>query len=332
MKNNLNYYITDYFKIYLPKIRTLSKNTILSYRDTFILLINFLNTKSIDINHVDLNIINFKIIEEFLIYLENEKKNTLRTINQRLASIHSFFKYLQKRELSCFEVCSNILSIPFKKFSKKSIAYFSLKEIEILLNTPNTLTKQGFRDYILLFFLYESACRAQELCDLKLNQLNLMNNNFVILKGKGNKERMVPISDNLSKVFKKYIEIFKINSQDYVFKNRDGKNLTRKGVEYILEKYIKIAKNKFPNLFSYKYSNHSMRHSRAMHLLESGVNLIYIRDILGHSSVITTEEYAKANPKLKEKQILEHANALEIKEKYSCKEKEDLLKFLQEQI
>ncbi len=332
MKNKLNYYISDYFKNYLPKTRSLSKNTIISYRDTFVLLIEFLNTKSININNTDLETINFKIIEEFLIYLEEEKKNSARTINQRLASIHAFFKYLQKRELSYFDICSNILSIPLRKFSKKSISYFSLKEIEILLDTPNTTTKQGFRDYVLLFFLYESACRGQELCDLKLNQLHLTENNYVILKGKGNKERMVPLSDNLSRVLKKYIEIFKINSQDYIFKNKNGKNLTRKGVEYILIKYIKIAKNKFSNLFAYKYSNHSVRHSRAMHLLESGVNLIYIRDILGHSSVITTEEYAKANPKVKEKQILEHASNINAKEKYSSSEKEDLLKFLKEEL
>ncbi len=100
----------------------------------------------------------------------------------------------------------------------------------------------------------------------------------------------------------------------------------------ILKKYIKAAKAENPNLFSFTYSNHSMRHSRAMHLLESGVNLIYIRDILGHSSVTTTEIYAKANPKLKEKQILEYANNIKAKEKYSCSEKEDLLKFLQENI
>lgn len=330
--NDLSYYISDYFKNYLPKTRALSKNTILSYRDTFVLLIDFLSSISIDINHASLETINFKIIEEFIIYLEEEKHNSARTINQRLAAIHAFFKYLQKRELSCFDVCSNILSIPFKKFSKKSISYFSLNEIEILLNIPDTLTKKGFRDYVLLLFLYESAARAQELCDLKLKQLNLKDNNFAILIGKGNKERMVPLSNNLAEVLKKYITIFKLGSDDFVFKNRAGNKLTRKGVEYILLKYIELARNVHSNLFKYKYSNHSMRHSRAMHLLEAGVNLIYIRDILGHSSVITTETYARANPKTKEKQIKEHSDMIKAKEKYSNEKKEDLLKFLKEEL
>lgn len=332
MKNNLAYYITDYFKNFLPKIKALSKNTILSYRDTFVLLINFLNNKNININTATIDKIDFKIIEEFLTYLNERKNNSARTINQRLASIHSFYKYLQKRELSYFDICSNILSIPYKKFSKKSISYFSVKEIEILLNMPNTLKMQGLRDYVLLLFLYESACRGQELCDLKLNQLNLSYNNFVILIGKGDKERVVPMSNNLSNILKKYINIFQIKETDYIFKNKNGDKLTKKGVEYILSKYIKLAKNNNPNLFMYHYSNHSMRHSRAMHLLEAGVNLIYIRDILGHSSVTTTEEYAKANPKLKEKQIIEHSNTIKSKDNYSISKKEDLLRFLQEEL
>lgn len=106
--------------------------------------------------------------------------------------------------------------------------------------------------------------------------------------------------------------------------------MTPKGIEYILKKYVNECKNKNPEKFTEKYSNHSMRHTRAMHLLESGVNLIYLRDILGHNSVVTTEINARVNPKVKEKIIKKHSALLNIKDKYSQKQKEDLLKFLKE--
>ncbi len=333
MSKNLNYYISKYFADYLPNVKGVSKNTINSYRDTFVSLLNYLkNVKKMNINNnLPLNSLDNKLIEEYLIYLEEEQMNSISTRNQRLAAIRSFYKYLKNRELSCFEICSNIQLIPNKKTHKKILSYFSIDEIEILINCPNTKEKNGFRDYVLLLFMYETACRAQELADLTLKQLNLNNHSFVVLKGKGNKERNIPLTNDLKCLLLKYLNVFSItNNDEYVFLNKSNNKFTTKGIEYILKKYINIAKSKYPSKFKNEYSNHSMRHSRAMHLLESGVNLIYIRDILGHTSVVTTEIYAKTNPIIKEKQILEHSKKLNATDKYSENEKEDLLKFLQE--
>ena len=177
--------------------------------------------------------------------------------------------------------------------------------------------------------MYETAARAQEIADLTLKQIHFKDYSYVILKGKGNKERNVPITEDLKEVLIKYIKIFHIEDQDdYIFENKNNNKITTKGIEYILKKYIEEARMKYPNKFKDKYSNHSMRHSRAMHLLEAGVNLIYIRDILGHKSVITTEIYAKTNPLIKEKQIIEHSKHLNVEDKYSEEDKNNLLEFL----
>ncbi len=176
--------------------------------------------------------------------------------------------------------------------------------------------------------MYETASRAQEISDFQKKQL-FLNDNYVVLIGKGSKNRRIPITKELSNLLVKYIDIFKVDNEDsYVFQNVSNQKITTKGIEYILTKYVKECKEKYRDKFKSNYTNHSMRHTRAMHLLESGVNLIYIRDILGHSSVTTTEIYAKINPKIKEQQILQHSQNLQVKQRYSQKQKEDLINFL----
>ena len=212
MKSNLNYYIEKYFKEYLPKTKGLSRLTILSYRDTFKLLLEYIESNyKIDINNIKLNDIDYNLIVSFLNYLEEHKKNSISTRNQRLAAIHSFFYFLHLRELTYYDTYSQILSIPIKKAPKNTIAYFSLKEIEILLNMPNPSNKYGFRDYILLFFMYETGARVSEVANVTKNQFHFdQNNNYVILIGKGNKERKVPITNNLVKILYKYFNVFNI--------------------------------------------------------------------------------------------------------------------------
>lgn len=329
MNKNLNYYITNYFSEYLPNVIGARKRTINSYRDTFVILLEYLQKEyKININKMNIDIIEYKKIEKFLDYLENERNNSVSTRNQRFAAISSFYKYLQKRELAVFDLCSDILTIPKKKAETKVMSYFSVDEIKLLINKPDTKTKYGFRNYLILLFMYETACRAQEISDLQRKQL-FLEDNYVVLIGKGNKNRRIPITKELSTLLTRYINIFKNESEDcYVFKNACNQKITTKGIEYILTKYVKECKEKYRDKFKNNYTNHSMRHTRAMHLLEAGVNLIYIRDILGHSSVTTTEIYAKTNPKIKEQQILQHSQNLQVKQRYSQKQKQDLINFL----
>ena len=154
---------------------------------------------------------------------------------------------------------------------------------------------------------------------------------IILLHGKGNKERLVPISKDVVSIISKYANVYSIKTNDYLFQNSQGNKLTRNGVQYIVNKNILIAKKRSPKYFKGKISNHTFRHSKSMHLLEAGVNLIYIRDFLGHTSVTTTEIYAKANTEIKRKAIEQHSLSLKSKVEYEENEKEVLLDWLKTQ-
>ena len=161
------------------------------------------------------------------------------------------------------------------------------------------------------------------------------NTDVVRLHGKGNKIRLVPISRNCSNIIKKYINISSKNleSNNFLFTNHSKKQFTRAGIAYLLNKYEKIARKQDPTLFTVKVHPHVLRHSKAMHLLENGVNLIYIRDFLGHESVTTTEIYAKCNPELKRKYLSQNSKLIEEDlVEYNRNEKDELLKWLKHNI
>jgi len=332
--NNFGFYITKFFSEYLPSNLGASINTVKSYRDTFVQLISFFEAKyKINSTKLSFEDITVSSIENFLLWLEEEKKVSITTRNQRLAAIHSFFKYIQHREPVYFSLCTSILSIEFKKTSLSVVSYLSLDEIKILFSLPNKNIKQEYRDLTMLVMLYDTGARVQELIDMKLQQIKLNSKPIVYLQGKGNKTRIVPISDDTANIIKKYIADNAItNPADNLFRNKQQKPLTRAGVSYVLNKYIEIARKQKPSLFQKPVSPHCMRHSKAMHLLEAGVNLIYIRDFLGHVSVTTTEIYARTNPELKRKFLEESSISLGVTNKYSKQKKEDLLQWLTKNI
>lgn len=332
VQETLGYYLTHYFQDYLPMIKGLSSNTINSYRDTFVLLLDYLSKeKRMNIDNLSIPEINETVISEFLAYLETERGNCAATRNQRLTAIRAFYRYLQRKVLAYFELCSSIITIPNKKVIVKTLSYFSVEEIELLVNLPDTSKKYGFRDYVILLLMYETAARGQEIVSLKKGQLFLGDYSNLILEGKGSKHRRVPISNELTSLLEKYLTVVPIqNSADTIFRNRQGLTLTTKGIEYVILKYVSLARKQYPEKFNEHYTTSCIRRSRAMHLLESGINIVYIRDFLGHSSVLSTEIYAKANSKIKEKQLRQYSNKLNVEEKYSVQEKAELLNFLKE--
>ncbi len=191
------------------------------------------------------------------------------------------------------------------------------------------------RDLAILSLLYESGCRVQELIDLKYDDLSLNSPATISVTGKGNKTRIIPISNKVVSILNKYTAIYKISdSTEVLFTNKQAKSLTRSGISYIIKKHSDSARIKNPQIFGMATVHpHVLRHSKAMHLLESGVNLIYIRDFLGHSSVITTEIYAKSNPEIKRKYLENAASNIDISvNKFSEKEKESLLEWLKHNI
>ncbi|MGM9848319.1 MAG: tyrosine-type recombinase/integrase [Clostridia bacterium] len=334
MKNkDFQYYLSAFFTDYLPKHKGASSNTISSYRDCFALFLEYCD-KATDINIDELSFqnINTSLILNFLCWLENSRKVSPQTRNNRLAAIKSFCKFVELEAPEFYEKCSLIRKIEPKKCEKKSINYLSVEAVKILMEQPDTRTKQGLRDLALIALMYDSAARVQELATLTVSKIILNNTNIVYLTGKGNKTRIVPISKEVAGILKRYINTYELKNDDLLFFNKSHKQLTKEGISYILDKYISKSKEKYFEIFNKKITPHCIRHSKAMHILEANVNLIYIRDFLGHVSVKTTEIYCTANPETRRKQIETASNGIIKNTKYSAEEKSSLQNFLKELI
>lgn len=328
--NVFAYHLTKYFADYMPNQLAASVNTIQSYRDTFVQMMEFYKkVYRLSPEKLDYTSFSAQRIEEFLSWLEETRGIGIRTRNQRLAAIHAFFRYLQYRDPAGFSQCAEVLSVPFKKAPSGSMNYMTLEETAFLFTLPDQHDNAQFRDLAILVLLYESGARVQELLDLCPMHIRFGTTDTVTLHGKGNKTRQVPISADVAKIIKSYMKRSRRNHQDEpLFVNRRGEKMTRAGIQYVIDKYIDMGRELRPEYFRDRITNHSFRHSKAMHLLEAGVNLVYIRDLLGHTSVLTTEIYARSNPKIKEEQLKKNSTSIKTEEKYSRKDKEDLIDWL----
>lgn len=303
------YSLTAYLSEYLPGQLGFSPNTIKSYRDTFVVFLRFLDSeKSISAKHVTLAVITKELVLEFLTHLEEERGCKTSTRNLRLAAIHGFFGYLQVERPDIMLQCQQIQSIPMKKQSRSTAIHFiSLDGIKTIFDMPDTATYMGRRDLTMLALLYDTGARVQELADLKVKDVRIEPPVTIKLTGKGNKTRIVPIMNQTVSLLSEYFEERCLSSQDKkelpLFTNRKCHKLSRAGINYIISKYVTRARSIAPKHIPEKISAHTFRHSKAMHLLQAGVNLIYIRDLLGHVSITTTEIYARADVEMKRKAL-----------------------------
>ena len=303
------WHLTGFLSKYLPGQRNLSANTIASYRDAFKLFLIFCEAeKKKKVNGLKLADISRELVVEYLTWLEEERSCSISTRNQRLAAFRSFFHYVSASAPETLLVCQKIFSIPMKKNAQQIMSYFSPEGLHLLLQQPDTSTRQGRRDHALLVLLYDSAARVQEIADLCVRDVRLENPATVTLRGKGRKTRIVPLTSKTASIIKQYFHergwLGRTASLDFpVFMNNRKLKLTRAGIAYILDKYVEAARRKNDGFIPRKPTPHSLRHSKAIHLLRSGVPLIYIRDFLGHVSVTTTEIYAKVDAEEKMKAL-----------------------------
>lgn len=304
MKNNdFAYHLTNYFTKYLPGQLNVSENTIHSYRDTFSkLLAYFKDVHSVMPEKLRFGHFGREAIDKFLHWLESSQNCGISTRNQRLAVIKSFFRYVQFEQPELLQLCQEIIGIRGKKHPKPMIQYLTGDAMKLLLAQPDASDRNGRRDLAILSVLYDSAARVQEICDLTVRSLRLTTPPVIRLTGKGRKTREVPLSAPAADILRKYTHERKLDLFEHMdeplFTNRQGNKLTRSGIAYILAKYVDKA-NSAANVLPAKLSPHCLRHSKAMHLLEAGINLVYIRDFLGHEDVETTQVYARANPETK---------------------------------
>lgn len=304
--------VERFFRDYLIKERNLSYNTIRSYRDMFVKLMDFFNKeKKIPAERVSLDDLTRQNVCDFLNWLE--KSNSLNSCNQRLGAIRSFGIYMMYVEPTRMAQWKALGTIKPKKGVKGTLNYLSTEAVTCLFEQIHNDTKAGRRDLALLSLTYQAGARAQEIVDLTIGNIRWEKPYQIMVTGKGRKRRTVPISEETILLLQRYLDESVLDYQDKpshpLFFNVWGEKLTTAGLAHILKKYFIMAAMEQPTLFPAKISPHVLRHSRAMHLLQAGVQLVYIRDILGHVSVTTTEIYARADSKQK-REALENAYAV----------------------
>lgn len=300
-------YLTDFLSDYLLRQKNVSKNTIYSYRDTFKLLIRYCQEKEhITAEKLTLDSLSSRVITNYLEWLEHERTYSISSRNQRLAAIHSFFRYVQSEEPSGMFHFQKILALPMKKAKKPEVVHLTPEAMKLLLEQPDTHTSKGRRDLTLMSVLYDTGARVQELIDIRVRDMFLETPAVLILTGKGGKTRRVPITKNVILLAQSYLMEHKLTTpskKDYpLFTNNQCKKLTKEGVAYIINKYVESART-ISSIVPSRVTVHSFRHTKAMHLLQAGVNLVYIRDFLGHVDLKTTEIYARTDTETKRKAI-----------------------------
>ena len=328
----ISIWIRRFLQEYLISTRNLSKNTQLSYRDTFRLLLPFAakeNKKSIDKLLVEE--IKPTIVKTFLSELEAKRGCSITTRNQRLSAIHAFAKFIALHSPEYIEWCRQIQIIPFKRAKHTLITYLEKSEMDALLNAPNRNNGQGQRDYALLLFLYNTGARADEAAQLKISDLNITGiskNDLatVLIKGKGNRPRRCPLWQQTA------LELNAIINQrvpsEHLFLNRLKQPITRFGIHAMVKRYAENVAQQLPNIKKKKVSPHTIRHTTATHLLQAGVDINTIRAWLGHVSINTTNIYAEVDLEMKARALA----CCEIEEKSNpthWRDNKDLMFFLE---
>lgn len=302
-------HVTGFLSRYLPGQRNLSTNTIASYRDAFKLFLVFCETdRKMKADKIRICDLTPELLTEFLAWLEQVRRCGVATRNQRLAAFKSFFHYVAAMQPEHLLNCQRILGLPMKKVAHRAMNYFSPEGLHLLLSQPDTKTRQGRRDHALLVLLYDTAARVQEIVDLRVRDVRFERPATVTLHGKGRKTRLVPITAKTASIMERYFQekgwIGRTGALDFpLFMNSRKCKLSRAGVAHILTKHVKSISLSESHHVPASVSPHCLRHSKAVHLLRSGVPLIYIRDFLGHVSVTTTEIYAKVDAEEKRKAL-----------------------------
>jgi integrase/recombinase XerD len=304
--NLLAFLLQEFFGNHLPILRGMSSHTIQSYRDSIVLLLRFLAShKNRPVSSLDLKDLKHHEIKAFLIYLERDRKNGVSTRNIRLAAFHSFFRFVAAQHPDRLEHAQRILGIPFKKTGARVVDYLEYEEIQEILSVVDKNTCKGRRDYVLLVTMFNTGARVQEILDLKACDLQLTKPFQLQLMGKGRKQRCCPIWPQTAQLLRQLCMELNVDliSEERVFRNCRGAPLSRFGVRYILKVCLKHAQKSTDSLCSKRLHPHSMRHSTAIALLKSGVDLTTISQWLGHSDPKTTNRYATIDLEMKRKAI-----------------------------
>ena len=303
--------LEHFVNVYMLDCKGFSYNTVISYKATFRILIQFLyEKKGVAASDITFEMLTVEIISEFLEWIENERNCSALTRNQRLAALYSFSEYAQNRD---FDAAASfrmaVIKIPMKKAKGKERAFFTPAEIQILLALPDPKTRIGIRDRVILSVMYSSGARTQEICDLRVRDIRFSDDRAILhIVGKGRKSRQVQIGKSPAIILKNYLKHMGIaeKAERHVFSSQTHEKMTVSCVEAIYKKYVNKAKEEHPDKFRCdSYPPHSMRHTTAVCMLEAGVPLPVIKSFLGHSQLATTEIYASLSQETVNKKVRE---------------------------
>jgi integrase/recombinase XerD len=304
--NLLGAILRDYFMDHLPGLRGASPHTIHSYRDSLVLLLRFLaERRKKPVADLDLADLDPPGVLAFLSHIEQIRQNSVSTRNVRLSAIHAFFGFVASRNPEQLDLAQRVIGIPFKRTQQRVIDYLEYDEIDSVLKAIDRATAKGSRDYVLLATMFNTGARVQEIADVRARDLQLTKPFQVRLFGKGRKERYCPIWPQTAAVLRTLCDERRLDlrSDAHVFVNQRGVPISRFGIRHILTKCLERAAEGAPNLRKKRLHPHSIRHSTAVALLKSGVDLSTISHLLGHASPTTTNRYAKVDLEMKRQAI-----------------------------
>lgn len=296
--------VQDFFCRRLIAQRNASPQTVASYRDTFRLLLHYAETRlgkpPTSLSLADLDA---PLVLDFLDHLEKERGNLARSRNARLAAIRSFLHYAALQDPASLPAIERTLAIPIKRFDKPLLGFLSREEMEAVLSAPDASTWSGHRDQVMLATFYNTAARVSEILALRISDAQLDRSASLRIQGKGRKQRLVPLWKSTVNKLKGWMARIAPRPDAPLFPNRDGKPLSRDGIEKRLRVAVEIAAQRCPSLRGRRVSPHTLRHTTAMHLLQSGVDITVIALWLGHESPATTHLYVEADLSMKEQAL-----------------------------
>jgi len=293
-----------FFTDRLMSQRQVSPHTIASYRDTFRLLFAFTAQRTgKQPSDLDINDLDAPLVAAFLDHLQVDRLNSVRTRNTRLAAIRSFFSYAALHHPEHTASIRRVLAIPAKRFERNLVTFLTEAEVDALLSACDRATWTGRRDYTMLVLAVQTGLRISEITGLSCQDVVLAAGAHVHALGKGRKERNTPLLPSTVKVLRVWLAERHGTPSQPLFSTSTGRSLSRDAVEHRLSLYVTAAAQHCPSIRSKTVTVHTLRHTAAMRLLLSGVDVTVIALWLGHEQVATTQIYVHADMTLKERAI-----------------------------
>jgi integrase/recombinase XerD len=296
--------LQDFFCQRLIDQSDVSARTVASYRDAFRLLLRYAEKRThkspVDLTLADLDA---PLILGFLNHLEKDRGNSARSRNARLAAVRSFLHYASHRDPAALPEIQRVLAIPMKRFDQPLLGFLSRDEMQAVLDAPDQTTWSGKRDHVMLTTFYNTGARVSEITALRVADVELGRSPSIHLLGKGRKQRVTPLWRTTAKLLREWLAHVRPGSDSPLFPNSEGKTLSRAGVEQRLRVAVAHARQQCPSLRKRRVSPHTLRHTTAMHLLQSGVDITVIALWLGHESPETTHRYVEADLAMKERAL-----------------------------